>query len=123
MIFIALFGLLMMLLSLQMIKSPNDFSKVIITFSEKPYFHVFEIMSRLLFAVIFIHYADATSAELTNTLLGFLMGFTAIFLVIIGEKKHRVFARWSAKKFNSVFQIAGCFSLMFGGYIIFTVAY
>lgn len=123
MFLIALFGLLMMLISVHMIKAPDGFAKAIIAFSQLKYFHSFEIINRLLFAVIFIHYAEETNAELINSLFGFLMGFTSIFLVVIGEVKHRKFALWSATKFNSMFRYLGVCSLFFGGFIIYSVIY
>lgn len=120
MIFIALFGVVMMLLSLKMIKNPIGFAQAIVTFSQKRYFHIFEILSRLFFAVVFIHYAASTSAEIMHSVLGLLMAFTSIFLVIIGEEKHRVFAVWSASKFSSMFRFSGLCSLFFGAFIIYS---
>lgn len=42
---ITAFGFLMLLFSLAMVWNPVAFSAGIISFSEKPYFHLFEIVS------------------------------------------------------------------------------
>jgi hypothetical protein len=123
MIFIVTFGLLMMLLSLRMIKNPQAFSGNIIKFSEQPYFHVFEILSRLIFGLIFIYYAPLTSAEVLNTALGYLMIFTSIFLLLLGGNKHRAFALWSAIRFCATFRFYGVFSFILGVYIIYSTIY
>ena len=120
MVFIMIFGVLMMLLSLQMIKSPQIFSSGIAWFSQQAYFHVFEILSRLFFGLIFIYYASQTSAVMVNTVLGYLMLFTSMFLLIIGSNKHRTFACWSATTFCSTFRMAGVFSFGFGAYIVYS---
>ncbi len=114
------FGALMMLLSLLMINSPPAFSRAIVHFSQQTYFHIFEILSRLLFGVSFIDYAPSTRAVLIHTLFGGLMVFSAIVLLIIGAEKHRAFAGWSVAKFCPIFPIAGLCSLLFGSYIIYT---
>jgi len=123
MVFIVIFGLLMVLLSLQMMRNPGEFSAAIIKFSNQSYFHVFEILSRLIFGLIFIYYAPSTSAVMINTVLGYLMLFTSILLVFIGAQKHRKFALWSATKFRSMFRFSGVFSFVFGIYIVYSVIY
>ena len=120
MILMMFFALLMMLLSLQMMISPAVFSAGIIKFSQQRYFHHFEILSRLLFGVIFIYYAPLTRAMITHSVFGLLMVFAGIFLLIIGAEKHRAFAVWSANKFCSSFRFFGVFAFIFAGYIIYT---
>ncbi len=118
-----IFGLLMVLLSLQMMRNPGEFSAAIIKFSNQSYFHVFEILSRLIFGLIFIYYAPSTSAVMINTVLGYLMLFTSILLVFLGAQKHRKFALWSATKFRSMFRFSGVFSFVFGIYIVYSAIY
>lgn len=120
MILIIIFGLLMMLLSLLMMKSPEAFSVGIIKFSQQYYFHLIEILSRLLFGLIFIYYAPLTNAATMNTILGYLMVFTGVFLILIGGNKHRAFALWSAIQFRSMFRFSGVFSFMLGAFIIYS---
>jgi uncharacterized membrane protein HdeD (DUF308 family) len=123
MVFIVTFGLIMVLLSLQMMKKPGEFSAAIIKFSNQSYFHIFEILSRLIFGLIFIYYAPSTSAVMINTVLGYLMLFTSILLVFLGAQKHRKFALWSARKFRSMFRFSGIFSFVFGVYIVYSAVY
>ena len=69
MILITGFGLMMMALSLLMIISPHAFSKGIIRFSQLTYFHIFEMMSRLFFGVVFVYYSPLTLAPTINVVL------------------------------------------------------
>lgn len=122
MIFIILFGLIMLGLGVLMIKSPAAFSSSIITFSQQRYFHIVEIISRLFFGVMFVYYAPLTLAPNINALIGYLMIFAAILLLAIGAERHRLFAVWSAQKFNAIFRFCGVFAFILGGYIVFTAA-
>lgn len=110
----------MMALSLLMIKNPQAFSAGIITFSQKSYFHIFEIFSRLFFGAAFIYYSPLSLAPNINAILGYLMIVAALMLLIIGAEKHRAFALWSAKKFRAMFRYCGFFSFLFGCYIIYS---
>ena len=57
MYFIAAFGVLMLLFSLMMLFRPHAFAQGIINFSEQPYFHPFEMISRLIAGGLFVAYA------------------------------------------------------------------
>ena len=50
----------MMVLSLLMIIKPEFWANGIVEFSEKPYFHPFEIISRFSFGIIFVLFAEKT---------------------------------------------------------------
>lgn len=71
MIFIALIGVLVTYLCLQMAISPDRFSAGIISFSQWRFFHPFEILSRLVAGPIFVIGADQTFHSTTFTLLGY----------------------------------------------------
>ncbi|MGB2741254.1 MAG: hypothetical protein WBC60_11960 [Cognaticolwellia sp.] len=120
MVLVSSFGLLMMMLSVLMIKSPRAFARGIIVFSQQTYFHVFEIISRLFFGLVFLYYSRFTLAPNINAALGYLMIFTALLLLVIGAKDHRAFALWSVQKFSAIFRFCGFLSFTFGGYIIYT---
>lgn len=117
---LSFFGLLLMALSVLMIKNPQAFANGIIKFSQQAYFHVFEIVSRLFFGVAFVYYSSLTLAPNINAVLGYLMIFSAMLLLVVGAEKHRAFALWSAQKFRAMFRLSGFFSVVFGGYIIYT---
>ena len=116
--FIAFFGLLMMVLSVLMIKNPYAWASSIRTFSHKAYFHLFEIISRLIFGLVFIVYAEQTSLPLLIKVIGWIVLLVAIGLAFTPPSKHRQFAVWSSHRFVKSFRIAGVGSLLFGGLII-----
>ncbi len=117
--FIAAFGLLMMMLSIVMIANPNYWSNAIVLFSQKPYFHSFEISSRLIIGIIFVLYHQDALYPVFILVIGGLLIAVSIGLLIIGADKHKQFALWSAQKFNKVFRWAGLASLAFGLFLIY----
>ena len=117
--FIALFGLLLMGLSLVMIVSPVKWSVLIIEFSKKVYFHAFEIVSRLISGLIFIYAATETEYAMLIEGIGYLLVMVACGLMLTPPSKHRQFALWSATKFRSIFRLAGLLSFIFGGFLVY----
>ncbi|MCF6193520.1 MAG: hypothetical protein L3J46_04215 [Kangiellaceae bacterium] len=119
MYFIAAFGLVMMGLSIIMIVNPNYWSNGIIDFSRKPYFHWFEVISRLIAGYVFVVHNKSTLYPQLILSIGYLLIAVGIGLLIAGEIKHRKFAVWSAHKFKSTFRFAGIGSFMFGIFLIY----
>ncbi len=115
---IAAIGLLTIILSTMMIASPAAWSRGIVRFAEKPYFHIFEITSRILLAGVMIFCAGQTNFPLFFRSIGGVFLFAGLFLIIIGEKRHRAFAAKSAT-FNKLFRPAGFAGVVFGSFIIF----
>lgn len=120
---IAFFGFLMMLFSIMMIANPDYWSTGIVKFSEKPYFHPFEILSRLIFGVVFIVFADQTLYPTLMLIIGYLLIAVAVGLLLTPPKQHRQFAIWSAKKFRNTFRPAGLGSLLFGAFLIYAAVH
>ena len=58
---IAVFGFLMMLLSVVMIVKPAYFAAGIVKFSEKSWFHPFEVIARFVFGLAFVWFAGQTA--------------------------------------------------------------
>ncbi len=116
---IAAIGLLTIGLSVYMIVTPEGWSNGILAFSEKPYFHVFEIVSRFLLGVVLIFFAGETLHTGFFTYFGYLLFGVSIFLLIMGQKRHRAFALRSAG-FGKWFRPAGFFSLAFGVFVIYS---
>ena len=116
---IALFGLLMMLLSALMVVNPRAWSKGIISFSERPYFHPFEILTRLGFGLLFIKYSNQTLFPNLMLGLGYLLIAVGFGLLLTPPSKHKMFAVWSASKFENIFRPAGIFSFGFGAVLIY----
>lgn len=119
MVFIAAFGLLMSLLSVMMIVQPNRWSQGIVNFANKPYFHWFEVISRFIAGSIFVLVSERFVYPLLILAMGCLLILVSLGLVIIGEKRHRAFAYWSATKFKSTFRPAGIASLIFGCTLVY----
>ena len=119
MYFIAAFGLLMMCFSLTMIVSPNRWSNGIIRFSEKSYFHWFEVITRLFTGLVFVVYSQAALYPPAILGLGYLLIAVAIGLVIVGPTNHRNFAVWSAVKFRAYFRLAGAGGVTLASWLIY----
>lgn len=108
---IAAFGFLMMLLSLTMVIKPDSFSAGIITFSEKPYFHLFEIVSRIIAGLIFVIYAAGTVFPTVISIIGFALILVGVGLALTPPRMHRKFAVWSANEFRDKFRLIGVVSV------------
>lgn len=119
MYFIAAFGMLMMCLSILMIVNPEQWSRGIVRFSEKTYFHGLEITTRLLSGVLFVTYSEQVKLSIIFSALGYLMIGVAAGLIIIGSKLHIRFAIWSAESFRGYFRFAGVASIFGGAAIVY----
>ena len=115
---IAAIGLLTIILSLIMTISPSAWSRGILAFAEKPYFHIAEIVSRLALGGILLFFADATLYPLLVRIVGGVFLFAGSFLIIAGEKRHREFAVKSST-FINIFRPAGIAGVIFGAFLIY----
>ena len=115
---LAAVGLLMMFLSAVMIISPDAWSRGILSFSEKSYFHVFEIASRLLIGAVLALVAGDTRYPVFTCVLAAAFLFAGVFLIMIGRTRHRAFAVRTAT-FTRLFRPAGFASLALGAFIVF----
>ena len=111
-------GLLTIFLSVVMILNPDAWSRGILAFSQKPYFHCAEIASRLLLGGTLIFFADATLYPLIIKAVGGVFVFAGAILMLIGSKWHREFAVRSST-FKRIFRPAGFFSAAFGAFVIY----
>ena len=116
---IGFFGALMCVSSLIMIANPAAWSNGIISFSKRPYFHPFEIVSRLAFGLAFITYADQTLYPRVILAMGYLLISASVVLLIMLPSRHKQFAAWSARKFRHAFRPAGVFGAAAGAFIFF----
>jgi hypothetical protein len=114
MIFILLFGLGMAFFGVVMFLKPNRFSDGIISFSEKSWFHLTEIISRLVFGLAFILVADQTDYALTITIIGIIIIAAGFILILIGEERHRRFAVFVSNYLRDKFRYIGIFALVLG---------
>ena len=102
-----------------MIFNPGYWSVGVVRFSEKPYFHPFEILSRLAFGAVFIVYADQTLYPTLMSGIGYLLVAVGVGLLLTPPARHRQFALWSAHRFKNTFRPAGFVSLVFGAFLVY----
>ena len=111
---IAFFGLIMVFVCCLMVINPMKFSQGIITFSNKSWFHWFEVISRLAIGSLLIVFCGSTKSPALFNYLGY--GFIAVGfgLLFIGPEKHRNFANWSAVKLQDKYRAIGILSIPLG---------
>ena len=116
---IALFALGLMACSVVMIANPDMWSRAIVAFSHKPWFHPVEILTRISFGAGFVLAADQTQYPNFFATAGYLLCAVGLGLLLIGPARHRTFAQWSAKAFNRTFRPAGVGSLFAGAWLAY----
>lgn len=97
MVMLTIFGFGMFVLGSIMLFNPIMFANGINKFSNKDWFHTFEITSRLLIGVLFIVFAENSSYPRVLYILGVILCFVSVFLLVIGENRHKRFARLTSK--------------------------
>ncbi len=115
---IAAIGLLTIGLSFIMIVSPEAWSRGILRFAVKPYFHVVEIISRLALGAVLLYFAGSTRFATFFTVIGGIFVLAGIILFAGGSRRHREFAVRSAT-FTNIFRPAGIASLMLGTFVVY----
>ncbi|MBU2882814.1 hypothetical protein KO525_01380 [Psychrosphaera sp. B3R10] len=105
--FVDLFAGLFLMFCVYMAYAPHAFSIKIISFSQWRYFHPFEIVARLIAGLLFLSDSVKTTSPLIINLIAFGFIGVGIGLFMIGEKRHRAFANWSADKFRPYFRVIG----------------
>jgi hypothetical protein len=119
MIWIGVFGLLMLLISVLMIARPNLWIDLALKFSRLKYMHPLEILIRLLFGVTFVNYGSETDYPILIEYIGYLLLAVGAGLLLTPPSQHRRFAIWAITKVGRGFRIAGLGSLVFGGFLIY----
>ncbi len=102
-----------------MIINPEYWSNGIVKFSEKRWFHPFEIISRFAFGVVFVIFAGQTLYPKLMSFIGYLLIAVSVGLLLTPPSKHREFAVWSAERFRNLFRPLGFISLLFGVFLIY----
>ena len=116
---IALFGAIMVVMSLAMVASPEGWGKAIVRFSRMPYMHLFEIITRIGFGLLFVTYADHSKFPTVITFIGYMLLAVGVGLMLTPPSYHRRFAVWCAAKLAKYFRAAGLASLAFGIFLIY----
>lgn len=115
---VAVIGLLTFIFGLIMIISPEAWSRGIIRFAEKPYFHIAEIVSRLFLGSVLVYFAGSTLFPLFVRVVGGIFIFAGALLIVAGSTRHRQFAFKSAG-FTSIFRPAGFAAIAFAAFLIY----
>lgn len=116
---IAAIGLLTMSLSLLMMVSPNAWATGILVFAQKPYFHVAEVLSRVLVGGALVLFAEQTLHPAVFVFVGCLLLAVGAFLLLAGSSRHRAFAVRSAS-FKAIFRPAGLVGFAAGAFVIYS---
>ncbi len=115
---IAAIGLLTIILSLIMIARPEAWSRGILRFAQKPYFHIAEIVSRLALGAVLLYFGRSTAYPRFFMAMGGVFVLAVIILIVAGSRRHREFALRSAT-FTYIFRPAGFAALILGAFIIY----
>ena len=118
---IAVFGGIFILVCLWMAIKPSHFCQQLIRFSNWPHFHRFEIVLRLIMALCFWYFAQASRQPIIMLIIAVALLVVAIGLVVIGEEKHRAFTVFIENKLHSYFQVIGVISWPVGLWLILSV--
>ena len=118
MLLVLLFGIGMLLTGGYMIVAPMKFSNGLALFSQKPWFHAFEISSRLILGLLFLSIAKNTSYPGVFTFIGWLLCFVSVFLLLIGSSRHKRFALLTSN-IGKNFRVLGFVAVTGGASIIY----
>lgn len=111
-------GLLTIGLSSIMLFNPKGFSRGLAAFTEKSWFHMFEIVTRIVLGAVLIVFGGSSSYPNFLFGLGCLFTFAGLILIAMGSKRHREFAAKSAS-IGWLFQPAGIAGILFGSFLIY----
>ena len=116
---IAVFGFIMVLISVVMMAKPDAWARCIVLYSRMPYMHALEILIRLGFGLLFVKYASDAKFPLTIEIMGYILLAVGIGLMLTPPSSHRRFAVWSVETFSKHFRRAGLVSFAFGVFLIY----
>jgi len=119
MIAIAIFGVVMVVISLFMIVKPEAWVQIVLRFVRMPYMHPIEIIIRLGFGLLFIQFAEHSKFPLVIKIVGYVLLAVGIGLMLMPPSFHRRLALWAVEKVSKYFRPAGFFSLAFGVFLIY----
>jgi uncharacterized protein YjeT (DUF2065 family) len=117
-ILLTIFGIGMMAFGLLMAIRPLQFSDGVLSFSNKSWYHTFEILSRLIPGIAFISAALLSDFSVLLLSVGLLFCFASVFLVWMGPSRHRKFATMLSR-LGKHFRMLGYFAILFGAGIAY----
>lgn len=102
---------------LVMLANPDAWSRGILAFAAKPYFHAAEIISRLFLGAVMLLFAAETLYSRFVQVVGGVFLLASVILIVGGS--HREFAVRAAS-FRKLFRPAGFAGVLFGLVLIYT---
>ena len=102
-----------------MAASPCAWSRAILRFSAMPFFHAFEITSRLVLGALLLGFADQTLHPRALSAAGALLVAVGFGLLLLGGARHRAFAVRSAG-FVGIFRAGGLVALACGAFVVYS---
>ena len=87
-------------ISLALIVRPDASAEAALRFIRLPYFHPFEIATRLGFGVLFAMYADQSRFPTVIRVFGYLLVAVGLGLLATPPSYHRRFGVWSVDNFS-----------------------
>ena len=118
---IGVFGVGMVGISLALMARPDASAEAALRFVRLPYFHPFEIVTRLGFGVLFVLYADQSKFPTVIRVFGYILVAVGLALMVTPPSYHRRFGIWSVDKFSKYCRVAGLGSLAFGVLLVYAV--
>lgn len=118
---IALYGVLLIALSLFMVAKPEFSVEMALRYCRLRYMHPAEILVCLGFGSAFIFYSGSSAFPAVLRIFGYLLAGVGIALLLTPPSYHRRLAIWSTRKFARFFRPAGLVSLGFGVLLVYAV--
>jgi hypothetical protein len=115
---VAAIGVITVVLSMIMLVNPVAWSSGILRFAAKPYFHILEILMRLILGSALLVFAGQTPFPLFISIVGGTFLLVGLGLFFAGRERHRAFAVRSST-FIKIFRPAGFVGVAFGAFVIY----
>ena len=112
-------GLLLIASSLAILLSPERWARFWVEFSGKSYFHVVEIGSRIVLAVMLFAFAEQAIHPLGIRILGGVVACGVIGLLVMGEARHKRFAVVVFDKYLRLIRWMGLAGIVVGLWVVY----
>ncbi len=119
MILIALYGLMIVLISLWMIVSPQSCVGRAIAYCRSPFMHPVDIGLSLVFGSVFVYYANQTAFPVPIKGFGLLLLAVGTGLIVVPPSLHQRYGVWSIEKTAPHWRWLAVFSLLAGLFFIY----
>ena len=119
MLVIAVFGTLLVLVSLWMIAWPVSWVEQATAYCRSRYMHAIEIAICLGFGASFIVFAEQSTYPTLFQVFGCILVTVGVGLMLVPPSFHRRYGVWSMQKMAPYFRPLGFVSLAFGAFLVY----